>query len=154
MSTGIRKSSDPRQVLGYLLKHASAQFAAVTDAALETHGIDGKELGVLRVLTRLELTSQIALAEMLGIDRTTMVAVLDALEHKGLVARRPDPADRRRNVAALTPHGEDVYRAAEADYLAVEKRFLSVLDAEEGAGFRRALRALVAVPDSSGAPAD
>lgn len=34
-----------------------------------------------------------------------MVAVLDVLEHKGIVERRPGPADRRRNVAELTGKG-------------------------------------------------
>ena len=146
MSTPIGTPSDPHDVLGYLLKHASAQFAAASDAALEHRGIASKDLGVLRVVARLDLTSQLALAETLGIDRTTMVGLLDELERKGLVSRRPDPSDRRRNVAELTAQGKRVYNAAEADYLAAENGFLGVLSTDEGEAFRRSLRALVAVP--------
>ncbi|GAB6899101.1 MarR family winged helix-turn-helix transcriptional regulator [Kineosporia succinea] len=90
--------ADPRDVLAYLLKHATAKLTAATDTALEPYGIDSKDFGALRVLAHREPASQLQVARTLGIDRTTMVALLDALERKGVVARRPDPADRRRNV--------------------------------------------------------
>ena len=47
---------------------------------------------------------------MLGVDRTSMVALLDALERQGIIARRPSEQDRRRNIIALTDHGWEVYR--------------------------------------------
>lgn len=143
MSTPNRTPLDPYDALGYLLKHAAARFVAATDAALEHHEIDGKDLGVLRVLAQRELTSQLELGEALGIDRTTMVALLDGLERKGVVARRPDPADRRRNVAELTAQGREIFDAAEADYLSTEKAFLSSLEPAAREPFRRALRTLV-----------
>lgn len=51
-------------------------------------------------------------AARLGIDRTTMVSLLDSLEGKDLVARRPDAGDRRRNVVVLTDAGKAKLRAA------------------------------------------
>ena len=42
----------------------------------------------------------------------TMVAILDALEHKGLVSRHPHVEDRRRNVVELTDAGQDTLRNA------------------------------------------
>src|SRR5262245_33977093 len=109
MSTEQSSTADPREVLGYLLKHATAKLAAATDAALEPLGIDGKDYGALRVLAHREATSQLEVAQTLGIDRTTMVALLDVLERKGIVTRRPDPADRRRNVVELTEKGVQTY---------------------------------------------
>ncbi|WP_308493694.1 MarR family winged helix-turn-helix transcriptional regulator [Microbacterium terrisoli] len=152
MSTPDGATIDPHDVLGYLLKHAAARFAAVADSALERHRIDSKELGVLRMLAGREGTSQLALADALGIDRTTMVAVLDGLERKGVVDRHPDPSDRRRNVAELTQQGQRTYEAAEADYLAAENAFLSALSSGDRAALRRGLRTLVVDP-AGAAPA-
>lgn len=143
MSTPVSKVIDPLDVLGYLLKHAFAEFTAAADAALQRHKIDSKELGVLRILAGRELTSQLGVAEALGIDRTTMVAILDELERKGIVGRRRDPSDRRRNLAELTQPGRRTYAAAEADYLAAENAFLSVLSSDDQQALRRGLRALV-----------
>ena len=45
-----------------------------------------------------EPASQQYAAKRLDVDRTTMVTVLDTLQAKGLVSRRPDSENRRRNV--------------------------------------------------------
>ena len=132
MSTGA--------ALGYLLKHAHLRFAALTDAALEPYGIDGKDFGALRVLARREPTSQLEVARTLRIDRTTMVALLDALEHKGIVSRRPDPSDRRKNVVELTEQGRAAFDAAEVAYAKAESDFLAGVDGEQ---LRQTLRTLL-----------
>src|SRR3954451_18410574 len=49
--------------------------------------------------------SQQRLAERLLVNRTLMVAVADALERRGLVERRRDPADRRSYALHVTPAG-------------------------------------------------
>lgn len=103
MSSEAHPTADPHDVLAYLLKHVTAKLTTATDAALEPFGIDSKDLGALRVLAHQEPKSQLQVAQTLSIDRTTMVSLLDALERKGVVTRRPDPTDRRRNVVELTP---------------------------------------------------
>lgn len=57
------------------------------------------------------------LAERLRIAPRSATEVVDGLEERGLVERKPDPADRRATLVALTAHGEDVaagIRAARA----------------------------------------
>ena len=49
--------------------------------------------------------TQLALARTLGLDRTVMTYLLDELEGADLVARRPDPADRRARQVLLTDTG-------------------------------------------------
>lgn len=146
MSSERPAAGDPSEVLAYLLKHAQQRLMALADAALEPHGLDRKEFGVLRVLAAREPLSQQALAGLLGVDPTTMVAVLDALEGKGIVTRRPDPADRRRNQIALTATGEATNAAAEAAYEAAEREFLAPLATTEAANLRHTLRALASDP--------
>src|SRR5687767_3361673 len=85
VSTEASTTADPHEVLGYLLKHAGLKLTALTDAALEPFGIDSKDFGTLRVLAHREPVSQLQVAQTLGIDRTTMVTVLDVLEGKGIV---------------------------------------------------------------------
>jgi len=46
-----------------------------------------------------------ALAEAVGVDAPYATLIVDNLEERGLVARRPDPADRRRKLVTLTPAG-------------------------------------------------
>ncbi|MGN9914195.1 MarR family winged helix-turn-helix transcriptional regulator [Phytohabitans sp. LJ34] len=143
MSTERSATADPHDLLGYLLKHANLQLTALTDAALERLGIDSKDFGALRVLAHREPASQLQVAQRLGIDRTTMVAVLDVLERKGIVRRRPDPADRRRNIVELTDHGLETVDAAEAAYREAENAFLAPIDPKAADQLRRTLRTLL-----------
>src|SRR5262249_23120664 len=62
---------------------------------------------VLTVLAGQEPGSQQQAAQRLGVDRTTMVALIDALEDKGLVRRHADAEDRRRDGGGLTEAGRD-----------------------------------------------
>ena len=143
VSTEPSTTADPHEVLGYLLKHATLKLTALTDAALEPLGIDSKEFGTLRVLAHREPASQLQVAQTLGIDRTTMVALLDVLERKGIVTRRPDPADRRRNVVELTEHGLQAYDAAQVAHREAEEAFLAGISPSAAGQLRRTLRTLV-----------
>ncbi|MFD7607978.1 MarR family winged helix-turn-helix transcriptional regulator [Streptomyces mirabilis] len=129
--------------LGYLLKHAQQRLARASAAALAPLGIDGHELAVLAVLAAEYPLSQVEVAGRLGVDRTTMVALVDGLEDQGLVERRRSPADRRKNIVELTPEGRDCLDRAERARLAMEQRFLDPLDEETAAALVRALRILV-----------
>jgi len=143
VSTEPSTTADPHEVLGYLLKHATLKLTALTDAALEPLGIDSKEFGTLRVLAHREPASQLQVAQTLGIDRTTMVALLDVLERKGIITRRPDPADRRRNVVELTGQGMRTYDAARVAHREAETAFLAGISPDATDQLRQTLRALV-----------
>jgi DNA-binding MarR family transcriptional regulator len=137
------------QRLGYLFKHAQIRMHELNTAALAPYGIDPRELGILLVIASHEPGSQLQAAQRLGIDRTSMVALLDALEEKGLVSRHPHAADRRRNVVELTHAGRDtVRRAAQASERA-EADLLGPLSPQEGDRLRKALQAIVANPAPS-----
>ncbi|MBK6010950.1 MarR family winged helix-turn-helix transcriptional regulator [Streptomyces sp. MBT53] len=141
--------------LGYLLKHAQAKLARASAEALAPHGVDGHELAVLVVLAAGEPLSQVEAAGRLGVDRTTMVSLIDGLEDHGLVVRRRSPQDRRKNIVELTPEGQDCLRRAERARRAAERRFLAPLDEAGAASLVRALQTLVLdgrVPESGACP--
>ena len=129
--------------LGYLLKHAQLRLAELTAEALAPYGVSGRELAVLLVLDGGGPASQLAAAGRLGIDRTTMVAFLDTLEERGLVARRPDPGDRRRNVVVLTAAGQSVLRDATRAGDEAERRFLAPLTGPAADQLRHSLRSVI-----------
>jgi DNA-binding MarR family transcriptional regulator len=128
-------------VLGYLLKHAHLALEQRTDAALADVGLTVRDLGVLRVIAGGEARSQQEVATVLGVDRTSMVALLDALERRGIVARRPSEQDRRRNAVELTQDGWSLFQRAEQRSTEAELAFTAVLGSVGGAELRRALKA-------------
>jgi DNA-binding MarR family transcriptional regulator len=136
--------------LAYLLKRAFLGLEELHLELLEPLGISGRELSVLLLLQAREPESQQETAVRLRVDRTTMVALLDGLEGKGLVARQADPTDRRRNVVALTDQGRRTLEKAVRASDKAEGRLLQGLDESEQTQFR-ALLARVAVegPDDS-----
>jgi DNA-binding MarR family transcriptional regulator len=127
--------------LGYLLKHVQARLAEEQAKALAPFGINGRDLAVLSTIASEEPLSQLDVAARLGVDRTSIGDLLDGLEERGLVERRRSPADRRRNIVALTPHGEDTLREADKVRMEVERRFLAPLTSS--ARFRNDLRRLL-----------
>jgi DNA-binding MarR family transcriptional regulator len=138
--------SVPRR-LGYLLKHAQLRFAELNAAAMEPFGITGRQLAVLIAIDNRSPQSQQEVAGRLGVDRTTMVALIDELEQKRLVDRYPSPGDRRKNVVVLTATGLETLEKAGRAGDEAERRFLAALSETDAAAFRRLLSALVATPD-------
>ena len=128
--------------LGYLLKHAQQRLAEFTAPALAPFGISGRELAVLMTIDDLVPLSQQDVADRLGVDRTTMVLLIDELENKGLVQRRRDPDDRRKNVVVLTDAGRTTLRDASRASAEAERLFLGPLSGDEAARLRQALRAI------------
>lgn len=135
--------------LGYLLKHAQLRLAEASAPALAQFGIDGRELAVMAVLATEYPLSQLEAAGRLGVDRTTMVALLDTLEAKGFVERRRSPQDRRRNTVQLTEPGQVCLRNAERTRQEAERQFLAPLAPEDAHQLVRALQTLVTAPRPS-----
>jgi DNA-binding MarR family transcriptional regulator len=129
--------------LGYLLKHAQIRLTGLTTAALAPFGLNGRELAVLTVLAGHEPASQQQAAARLGVDRTTMVALVDALQAKGLVARQPGAGDRRRNVVSLTEHGRDTLERATKASDEAERQFLEPLTRPASQQLKDALLAVI-----------
>lgn len=128
--------------LTYLLKRALADLEDLHAEHLAPVGVTGRELGVMLLLEGRDLLSQQQVAERFGVDRTTMVGLVDALEAKGLVARRPDAEDRRRNVLELTGDGHAALARAVRASDDAERRLLGGLDDAEAAQLRALLTRL------------
>ncbi|MFJ8079630.1 MarR family winged helix-turn-helix transcriptional regulator [Streptomyces sp. NPDC096205] len=131
---------EPR--LGPLLRQAQVRLARVSAEALVPFGVDAHEVAVLGVLAGDDALSQGEAAGRIGVDRSTMSALIDGLEDHGLVERRRSALDRRKNVVRLTPAGRECLARADAARCAAERRFLAPLGEETAAALLRALRLL------------
>ncbi len=152
MATSGNARADVRTRLGYLLKHAQMRLNELHTEVLEPFGIDARELGVLLVLDGDTSQSQHEVAQELAVDRTTMVAMLDVLEEKGIVARQPDPTDRRRNLVGLTSEGRRTLEEATRASDRAEQLLLVSLSARDQQRFRAALQSIVATSEDDARP--
>jgi len=90
--------------LNWLLAQAHYALASELAAAFEPLGLSPRGHAVLSAaLTGTHTQKQ--LADLVGLDKTTMVATLDELERAGYARRVPSAADRRAHVVEVTPEG-------------------------------------------------
>jgi DNA-binding MarR family transcriptional regulator len=126
------------------------RFFELSTSAFAPLGVSGQEAAVMRAIDSPEPLSQGDIARRMRIDRTTMVALIDDLEHKGFALRRQDPGDRRKNVVELTGAGHETLRLANEAAGKAEQIFLSPLPPDERDRFITALRTLLATEPLKG----
>jgi DNA-binding MarR family transcriptional regulator len=121
----------PPRSVGFLISQlgffSSRRFAE----ALEPIGIGPREFLLLRFVAASAGQSQQALAERLGVPPSRMVALVDDLEERGLVERRPDPDDRRVRGLHLTQEGRGTLERAAQTAIEYETKLCSPLAESE-----------------------
>lgn len=107
--------------ISFLLARANALSVAAGNAALAPFGLKVRSFSVLALSVGDVRPTQRDLSEFLRLDPSQVVALIDELEKRGLVERRPDPADRRANVVVATDEGRALYATASAATSAAER---------------------------------
>lgn len=115
----------------FLLARANANSLAATHAALADHGLRVRSYSVLALAAADDRYSQRDIADILRLDPSQVVALVDDLQRRGLVAREPDPGDRRAKVVVATDEGHRVYAAAADAAREAERKLLAPLDDDE-----------------------
>src|SRR3954453_11072909 len=110
-----------------------------TADALGSVGLTPALFALLNVIGAREGAIQQELGSAMGIDRSTMVSLIDQLEGAGLAKRRPSATDRRAREIIITPKGRRVLERARRLISQTEDEVLAGLTGEE----RRQLRALL-----------
>lgn len=120
-----------RHTTGWLLQAAHRLARSALSAELASVGLTPPHFGVLLQLALHQPLSQRQLVDALLVDRTAMVRLLDDLQGRGLVERRPSVTDRRVNAVVLTAAGQRAF--AETSELArqVSDEVFGVLSADE-----------------------
>ena len=138
-------------LLGYQLRRTQsavfADFAATFGRAGEA--LTPGEFGLLVLVERNAGLSQMALARALGIDRSTLVPILNRLQARGLLVRRASPTDGRTHALALTLGGDKALAKFARLVKAHEKRIagrLSDAEARELIGLLEKVRQAAHLP--------
>ncbi len=124
-----------RTSTGFLLARVGMALKTQAIDAFEELGFSMYQYSVLAILKEGACSTQGTIADVLAVDRSQLVGVLDDLEARGLVERRRDPNDRRRHTVSLTPEGKRQVVKLRGVAKKIEDRFLAPLDDAE----RRAL---------------
>jgi len=102
MQPHIPPDSDDRRYIGFLISDVARMMRATFDRRVRRIGLTRAQWQVLNLLHRRPGASQTELAEMLEVERATAGRMIDRLERKNWVERRPDATDRRVNRLFLT----------------------------------------------------
>jgi MarR family transcriptional regulator, transcriptional regulator for hemolysin len=96
------------ETIGLLLVDGARLLRIRIERALEGAGL-GLTSGEARTLAYVALypaSRQTTLAAQMNVEPMTLVTFLDRLESRGLVAREPDPTDRRAKIIQLAPDAQ------------------------------------------------
>ncbi len=122
---------DLPSLVGYHLRRAQV---AVFNDFVGTMGevqITPGQYGVLTLIGANPGLSQSALARAVGIERSTMVAVIGGLEARKLVERKPSPVDKRSYALVLTGDGKKLLAQLKGMVRTHEEKMLSGLNDAE-----------------------
>ncbi|ETK30706.1 MarR family winged helix-turn-helix transcriptional regulator [Microbispora sp. ATCC PTA-5024] len=129
--------------LSFLLDHTGHVLRTRLAAALAEIGLTTRMHCVLVHAIEEERT-QIQLAELGDMDKTTMVVTVDALEKAGYAERRPSSVDRRARIIAVTDAGAEIARRSQEIVDGVHRAALGSLPEDEREVLVRALNRLAA----------
>jgi DNA-binding MarR family transcriptional regulator len=120
-----------KSLLGYHLRRAQVAAFQHFTATMGEADITPGQFGVLSVINSNPGLSQTQLGNALGIDRSTVVAVIDRLEARGLVRRTASPNDRRSHALRLSEEGATLLQRLEAMVRAHERHIGRALSPED-----------------------
>ncbi|MEV4001685.1 MarR family winged helix-turn-helix transcriptional regulator [Actinomadura sp. NPDC049753] len=140
--------------VGFLLARTSGLMVRITNAHLADHGLRVRHFSVLSYVCDRDGASQRQIAAYLGLDPSPVVALVDALEARGLIERLPHPGDRRARLVAPTPQGREMRDQARKDVTKARQRFLKHLSPEERDLLLDMLQRLAFTDAGEGTPSD
>jgi len=134
--------SDERPDLAAMLHPLVRALIAMELPVLAEHEVSMWGYSVLTALDDTPVRTQAALADAIGADKSRIIGTLDELQDAGLIARTPDPGDRRVRLLSITAKGREVRRAVRKDIRAHENRLLAAIPVADRQAFLRALQVL------------
>jgi DNA-binding MarR family transcriptional regulator len=143
---GVMAADESPIDLAWLLQRNGQRLRSAIDQISVAHGLSGglRDYIVLTAMEMQKPKTQSELGELAGVDKTTLMALLDRLERDGLVERKLDPTNRRVRTPVLTPKGRDLQTAVTVARLRAADEVPGMTAAE-----LKALRALLIKLDAA-----
>jgi DNA-binding MarR family transcriptional regulator len=137
-----RRDTDGDETLSEAFRSVARQLRDTSQETLAPWDITPSHLRALRVLIRHGALRMSELSDHLRIAARSTTEVVDALEARGLVERRPDPDDRRATLVEVTEHGTRVLDAIRSARGTEVERIFDRLNQTDRAHLARILRKL------------
>lgn len=119
------------QAVGFLLSQLGYVVARQFRSVMAEVELEPRQFALMRAIAANQGQSQNFLVDMLRIPASSMVALVDHLEERGLVERRIHEADRRARTLHVTAVGQALLLRATGMAMALEQRICAGLTAEE-----------------------
>lgn len=138
-TTDRKAAAEPRvidtdilhQLLGYNIRRAQIVLWRDFARTVAEGEIRPGMFSVLALARANPSVAQVDLANELGIDKASMVALIDRLEDAGWILRTRSSEDRRRQCITLTAAGERTYRLLKQEMLDHERKFVQLFSKSE-----------------------
>lgn len=131
-------------LVGFNLRRAQVAVFQDFATSLQSYRITPGQFGVMTIIQCNPGLNQTRLGEAMGVDRSTVVAVIDRLESRRLVRRAPSESDRRSYALHLSDEGTSLMTELNPIVRAHDRRMASRLSREETAALNRLLARLAA----------
>jgi DNA-binding MarR family transcriptional regulator len=137
-----------------LLTHQAAQgMRSVLDRLCREQGLkDARDWFVLHALSSGIPRTQLEIARLVCIDKTTLTALLDRLEDVGMIVRVTDKHDRRARIPQSTEAGRQAFDAVAKNHDAVQQALLADVSPEQAEQLFALLTRCAAAGETSGCP--
>lgn len=133
----IAAFADCRSCLCLASRSAARGITNVYDAGLRPHGLRITQFTILSNLVLRGATPVVALARLLGMDRTTLTRNLSLLEANGWIRTRCDEDDARTHLVSLTTKGRSIAREALPAWRKAQDAVAAALGAADIAALHR-----------------
>lgn len=121
------------------VRQAARAISALYDRHLAPTGLSSSQFSILAAIHGQAGIPVQELADMLVMDRTSMVRALQPLTRDGYVVQQPDPAYPRKLLLSLTAEGRSTYRQAHKHWQAAQAEFEAGVGASEASSLRQQL---------------
>ena len=128
---------------GFLIRRLHQIHLALFAEECAPFGVTPVQFSIMTVAGAQPGLEQVALAQEVGVDRTTLTNVLTRLERRGLIARAAVASDRRVKRVTLTEDGRATLDRMQGAAERAHARTIEALAPTERAAFLEALRGLV-----------
>ena len=136
-----------KEAPGHLLRRAQQLHTAVFAEVVSEPNLTTPQFAVLTALRNQPNIDQVRLSQHLAIDRSTIADVVNRLEERGLIRRKRDTKDARRNLLVLTPAGRALHDRTAPQVVDVGQRLLAPLSEKDRKTLMTLLSRVIAAHD-------
>lgn len=133
---------DGHVATGLLLQMAHRAANDRLAAVLRPLGMDVRHFGILQFLSRGGLTQR-QLIDLVGVDKSTLVRIIDQLEDQQLAQRTRDPRDRRAFQVTITDRGRDHLAAADTAAAELGEQLFGWLNSQQRRQLHQTLQQII-----------